>query len=131
MNGNKISSARGKAGEDAVCERLKKEGCKIIKRNYHVQGGEIDIISEKGDCIAFTEVKTRKFGAAVQGYEAMTKSKMKRIVAASERFIADNPRYEAFFRRFDTAFVTVTTDEFPQILDIEYYKGDFTLADIE
>lgn len=131
MNGNKISSVRGKAGEDAVCERLKKEGSRIIKRNYRIQGGEIDIISEKDGCIAFTEVKTRKFGAAVQGYEAMTKSKMRRIITASERFVADNPQYENRFRRFDSAFVTVTTDKYPQILDIEYYKGDFTLSDIE
>ena len=131
MNGNNVSAPRGKAGEDAVCEYLKKQGSEIIKRNYRIKGGEIDIISEKDGCIAFTEVKTRKFGALIEGYEAVTKAKMRRIINASEQFIISNPRYKDCKRRFDAAFVTVTTDKLPQILDMEYYKGYFTLADLD
>lgn len=131
MNGNNVSAPRGKAGEDAVCEYLKKQGSEIIKRNYRIKGGEIDIISEKDGCIAFTEVKTRKFGALIEGYEAVTKAKMRRIINASEQFIISNPRYKDRKRRFDAAFVTVTTDKLPQILDMEYYKGYFTLADLD
>ena len=100
-------------------------------RNYRIKGGEIDIISEKDGCIAFTEVKTRKFGALTEGYEAVTKAKMRRIINASEQFIISNPRYKDRKRRFDAAFVTVTTDKLPQILDMEYYKGYFTLADLD
>ena len=129
--GNKISAPRGKAGENAVCDYLKKQGSTIIKRNYRTKGGEIDIISEKEGCIAFTEVKTRKFGALVKGSEAITKAKMRKIISTSEYFIISNPRYKDRKRRFDAAFVTVTTDKLPQILDIEYYKGYFTLTDLE
>ena len=131
MNGNNVSAPRGKAGEDAVCEYLKKQGSEIIMRNYRIKGGEIDIISEKDGCIACTEVKTRKFGALTEGYEAVTKAKMRRIINASEQFIISNPRYKDRKRRFDAAFVTVTTDKLPQILDMEYYKGYFTLADLD
>lgn len=131
MNGNKVSAPRGKAGEDVVCDYLKKQGSIIIKRNYRIKGGEIDIISEKDGCIAFTEVKARKFGALIKGWEAITKGKMRRIIIASEQFIINNPQYGNRKRRFDAAFVTVTTDKIPQILDIEYYKGYFTLADLE
>lgn len=128
---NKVSATRGKAGEDAVCEHLKKQGSTVIKRNYRIQGGEIDIISEKDGCIAFTEVKTRKFGSLTKGSDAVTKAKMKRIINASEQFIISNPQYKDRKRRFDAAYVTVTTDKLPQIIDIEYYKGYFTLADLE
>lgn len=131
MNGNRIGASRGKAGEDTVCDYLKKQGGIIIRRNYRVRGGEIDIISEKDGCIAFTEVKTRKFGALIRGSEAITRAKMKRIIDASEQFIISNPQYKNRKRRFDAAFVTVTTDNIPQILDMEYYKGYFTLADLE
>lgn len=130
MSGSSVSASRGRAGEDAVCEYLKKQGSKIIKRNYRIKGGEIDIISEKDSCIAFTEVKTRKFGTYIKGSEAVTKAKMRRIINASERFIIDNPIYKNRKRRFDAAFVTVTTDTIPQILELEYYKGYFTLADL-
>lgn len=131
MKRNEISAPRGKAGEDAVCDYLKKQGSEIIKRNYRIKGGEIDIISEKDGCIAFTEVKSRKFGAVIKGSEAVTRPKMRRIINTSEQFIIDNPLYKERKRRFDAAFVIVTTDDIPQILDLEYYKGYFTLADLE
>lgn len=126
----KISETRGKAGEEAVCGYLTEKGCRVIKRNYRVKHGEIDIISLDNDFIVFTEVKTRKYGAFESGTRAMTSAKMKRIISASERFVADNPEYKDFYRRFDTAYVTVTTDKYPQILDIEYYKADFTAMNL-
>ncbi len=89
-SGNKVSAPRGKAGEDAVCEYLKKQGSIIIKRNYRIQGGEIDIISEKDGCIAFTEVKTRKFDSFIKGSEAVTKAKTRRIIYTSEQFVISN-----------------------------------------
>lgn len=124
------SDARGKAGEEAVCDYLTQKGNRIIKRNYRVKHGEIDIISLEGEFIVFTEVKTRKYGALGSGTEAMTKAKMKRIISASELFVGANPGYKDFYRRFDTAYVTVTTDKYPQILDIEYYKADFTAMNL-
>lgn len=120
------SAIRGKAGEDAVCELIEDKGGKIVKRNYRVSGGEIDVISMNGEFIVFTEVKTRKFGALDNGTAAMSKAKMRRVMAAAERFVGDNPEYKEFYRRFDTAYVTVTTDRFPQVLEIEYFEGDFS-----
>lgn len=130
MQGNKISAPRGKAGEDAVCEYLKDRDCEIIARNYRVKGGEIDIIAQKDGEIIFCEVKARKFGALDGGAGAMTKEKMKRIIMTAESFIAANPQYDDCFRRFDTAYVTLTSEKFPRVLDMEYFEGDFTALDI-
>lgn len=131
MQGEAVSSYRGKVGEDYVCEYLKKSRYKIVTRNFRIKGGEIDIIALKGDEIVFCEVKTRKFGAMENGAAAMNKAKMKRIIKTAERFIRENPRYDNYFRRFDTAYVTVTSEEIPSVLDIEYYEGDFTALDLE
>lgn len=128
--GASVSDVRGKAGEDAVCGYLEERGFRIVKRNFRVKRGEIDIISVDGDFIVFTEVKTRKYGAFESGTSAMTKAKMKRIISASEIFVSLNPQYKDFYRRFDTAYVTVTTDKYPQILDIEYYRADFTAMNL-
>lgn len=128
MQANK-KSIRGKAGESAVCDYLKENGCSVLKRNYYVKGGEIDIISLKGDCLIFTEVKTRKFGALENGGAAMTKSKMKRIIKASQAFVASDKIFCEYYRRFDTAYVTVTSEETPRVLEIEYISGDFTAGD--
>lgn len=126
MNGNEISAVRGKAGEDAVCELLTEKGCMIVRRNYRVKGGEIDIIAADGDFVVFVEVKTRKYGAFEDGTAAMSRAKMKRIISTSERFVRENPKYKDYYRRFDTAYVTVTTEKYPRVLDIEYYRADFT-----
>ena len=39
----------GNIGEDAVCGFLVRHGYEIIKRNFTVRGGEIDIIAEMAD----------------------------------------------------------------------------------
>lgn len=126
MNGDNVSQTRGKAGENAVCDYLEENGATVLKRNFRVKNGEIDIISTDGEFIIFTEVKTRKYGAYDDGTGAMNKAKMKRVIAASEIFIGLNPEYENLYRRFDTAYVTVTPEKYPRVLDIEYYKSDFT-----
>ena len=130
MNGNEISAARGKAGEDAVCAYLEEKGYKILARNYRKKGGEIDIIAQEADTAVFVEVKTRKYGAMDSGTGAMTKAKMRRIIATSEEYMYEHKELD-LYRRFDTAYVTVTPEKYPRVLDIEYYKADFTAMNLE
>lgn len=130
MNGNKASAPRGKAGEDAVCDYLEEKGCTILARNYRKKCGEIDIIAIDGDTAVFVEVKTRKYGAMESGTVAMTKAKMRRIIATSEEYMYEHKELD-LYRRFDTAYVTVTTEKYPRVLDIEYYKADFNAMSLE
>ena len=60
MSDQKYSEKRrfGNRGEDLVCRFLMKRGHRIIFRNYLRRVGEIDIVSEKGNVVHFTEVKT-------------------------------------------------------------------------
>ena len=130
MNGNEVSAARGKAGEDAVCDYLEERGYTILTRNYRKKSGEIDIIAQDGDTAVFVEVKTRKYGAMESGTSAMTKTKMRRIITTSEEYMYEHKELD-LYRRFDTAYVTVTPEKYPQVLDIEYYKADFNAMSIE
>ena len=130
MNGNQVSAARGKAGEDAVFDYLQEKGYRILARNYRKKGGEIDIIAQDGDTAVFVEVKTRKYGAMDSGTGAMTKSKMRRIIATSEEYMYEHKELD-LYRRFDTAYVTVTPEKYPQVLDIEYYRADFNAMSLE
>ncbi len=123
MNGNEISAKRGLAGENAVCDYLEGKGYEIVARNYRIRGGEIDVIAKNSEYIAIVEVKTRKLNPFSQGYEAMTFSKKKRIILTAERFLSENSF--DLQPRFDVAYVTVSQEQTPRILDIEYYEGDF------
>ncbi len=49
----------GKKGEALVVKYLKKQGYKLLQRNYRTPFGEADIIAEDKDEVAFVEVKTR------------------------------------------------------------------------
>lgn len=49
----------GKEGEKKARSYLKRRGWKILEKNYKTPFGEIDIIAEKGEVVAFIEVKTR------------------------------------------------------------------------
>ena len=49
----------GNIGEDAAAKFLKKQGYKILERNYVAVGYEIDIIAQKKDVLSFIEVKSR------------------------------------------------------------------------
>ena len=76
----------GNIGEDAVCGFLVRHGYEIIKRNFTVRGGEIDIIAEKADIIAFVEVKTREHGSLTSAEEAVDPVKQRRIVQTAQAF---------------------------------------------
>src|SRR5438874_12777945 len=51
---------RGARGEKLACRFLRRNGYKILYRNFKVcSGGEIDVVCRDQDTLAFVEVKTR------------------------------------------------------------------------
>ena len=97
----------GKAGEDFVAQYLKSKGYIIIKRNWRdSRFGELDIVAENRECIAFVEVKTRQKNALVSGVEAVDTAKQQRTKNAATTFMrrlrTDLPP------RIDVAEVTVS-----------------------
>lgn len=68
----------GKKGERLAAEFVKKQGMKILKRNYRTPLGEADLIAKDGDEIVFIEVKTRTVESYGAPKEAVGKSKQER-----------------------------------------------------
>ncbi len=96
----------GKTAEDKTTAFLRKNGYKVIKRNYSSRFGEIDIISEKQGFIVFTEVKARRQNSMVSPLEAVDTAKAQRIMLTAEEYIIKT--YCELQPRFDIAEVTVT-----------------------
>ena len=87
-SGNERSALVGKAGEDFVVQYLKSNGYIIIKRNWRdSRYGELDIVAENNDCIAFVEVKTRQKNSLVTGVEAVDIAKQQRTKNAANSFM--------------------------------------------
>ena len=98
-NGSVSRRAAGAAGEDAACLWLEKNGFTVVRRNFTVRGGEIDIVAEDEKNTLFIEVKLRKSGAAQRPAAAVTRTKQSRIQTAAARYMAEfspekPPRYD-------------------------------------
>lgn len=85
------SKRTGTLGEELADKFLRQKGYKIITRNYHIRGGEIDIIAKKDNILLFVEVKTRtneRFGLPE---EALTHAKRRKLLRAIYHYLADHP----------------------------------------
>ena len=76
----------GDASETAAAEELVRQGHKILERNWRTKYCEIDIVSEKGDTIYFTEVKHRKNDKAGDGLAAITPKKLRQMEFAARLY---------------------------------------------
>ena len=106
----------GKKGEKLVEAYLKKNGCKILKRNYRTPFGEADLIAEDKDEIIFVEVKTRTGENFGSPKEAVGMDKQRRYRQIAKFYWTEEG--EEPNARFDVA--EVFSDG-----KIEYYKNAF------
>ncbi|MDP8213144.1 MAG: YraN family protein [Candidatus Zapsychrus exili] len=112
----------GKIGEDLAVSFLKKNGYKIVERNFLTRIGEIDIIAKDKKVICFIEVKTRKSLDFGVGYEAVLVSKQGKIINAAKIYLAKNNICDTDIR-FDVLSILLSDDN--EIKEIEVIKGAF------
>lgn len=110
---------RGELGEAVAAKFLKKNGYKILKQNYKIISGEIDIIAYKKGFTAFLEVKTRSSDYAGRPALAVGYEKQRRIKGAAANYILKNKIKGQ--PRFDVVEVLVDpkTEEVKEIVHLE------------
>lgn len=89
----------GKQGEQAAVEFLQQHGHKILVQNYRFGKAEVDIISNDGGIVVFTEVKTRSTDYFGYPEESVDKKKRQKLREAAEEYIYQNGILAAI--RFD------------------------------
>jgi putative endonuclease len=62
----------------------------VLKTNYRVRTGEIDVVAQAGQTTVFVEVKTRRSLRYGTPEESMTPTKQKRLVEAAESYLAEH-----------------------------------------
>jgi putative endonuclease len=115
---------RGTLGEKLARRFLRKNGYKILYRNFRGRsGGEIDIVARDKDTLVFIEVKTRTGEEFGRPLNAVGQQKRKRIARGGLAWLRmlDNP--DLLFR-FDVVEVLVADDSEPRI---ELTKNAFQL----
>lgn len=113
----------GRLGEDAAVDYLKKNGHKIICRNYKCKIGEIDIIAKKGKKLTFVEVKARSrniFGGPVL---AVNRAKQKKIIATALCYLKEK-KLKPSEISFD--IITILAGEAPEHIENAFSPGRFS-----
>ena len=90
----------GKVGENKAAAFLKKQGIKILERNYKNNFGEIDIIAKDGEYTVFIEVKTRTDSAFGVPSEAVDYRKRQKYGLIAKAYLASKGLFDTA-ARFD------------------------------
>ena len=112
--------ALGRRGERAAERHLRRNGYRIVVRNFRAAGAEIDLVAIDGEILVFVEVKTRRSRAAGAPEEAVDERKQKRMRRAAEVF-ARRYRADEIEMRFDI----VAIDASGKRLEIELLRNAF------
>lgn len=96
--------AFGAEGEEAAVKHLEAQGYRVRARNFHCRYGELDIVAEQGETVAFVEV--RMWSHAAWGDPSLTVSfkKQRRVVKAALHYLFENELRERMVR-FDVVTV--------------------------
>ena len=117
------SVGRGSAAEEYVARYLVQRGCEILRRNFTIRGGEIDLIVKDGNCLAFVEVKARRANSLYAPREAVTKTKRERLIRCAQEYLKQER--PALTPRFDVAEVVLYPGEIFAVKQMHYLKNAF------
>jgi putative endonuclease len=93
----------GLRAESIAALLLRLKGYRALARRFSAAGGEIDLIMQRGETIAFVEVKARDDLDAAAA--AITEAKRRRIGRAARVWLARNPWATGLNLRGDAVFV--------------------------
>ncbi|MCI0378413.1 MAG: YraN family protein [Gemmataceae bacterium] len=69
----------GSRSERAAAKFLKRQGFRILARNFTCDLGELDLVALDADCIVFAEVRSTEAGASSRPAESVDLAKQKRL----------------------------------------------------
>ncbi len=101
---NTTAVSIGALGEEAAVKALRKNGYKILERNFRTKTGEIDIIAKDKEYTCFVEVKLRKTNCFGSPADAINEQKRRRIISAAKYYAVKNGLYESPLR-FDAVLI--------------------------
>ncbi len=88
----------GRLGEALARKHLEDKGYVIAGTNHRCPSGEIDIIAERDQTLAFVEVRTRRGPAMGSPEESITPRKQAHMVAAAQEYLQANALEERHWR---------------------------------
>jgi putative endonuclease len=105
----------GKKAESRVADYLKKNGFKVITKNWRAKVCEIDVVAKKDNVVYFVEVKYRSSEKQGGGLDYITSKKLKQLHFAAQIWNQQN-QWEGDYRILAAA---VSDDENILIVEVD------------
>ncbi len=93
--------------ESMAEKHLKKQGLRLLARNYHNRFGEIDIIMQEKQTIVFVEVRQRTSLEFGHPFETVDRRKQQKIILTAYAYLKEHRLFEHLPCRFDVVGVTL------------------------
>lgn len=113
----------GARGEQLAVEHLEGEGYAILDTNWRCAGGEVDIIAEEGQVLAFVEVRTRRGRRGPTPEQSMTPAKQAKLIELARTYLHERD-INAVRWRID--FVAVEMDGRGMLQRVELIRNAVT-----
>ncbi|MDF1654195.1 MAG: YraN family protein [Coxiellaceae bacterium] len=91
----------GSIAEQAALNHLRKQGLKLIKRNFRSKYGEIDLIMQHKNVLVFVEVRYRQSQDYGGSIVSITELKQQRIIRTAQYYLYSNRQHAHWPCRFD------------------------------
>jgi putative endonuclease len=113
-------AAVGRRGEEEAVRHLKRQGYRVLARNYRTRRGEVDIVAARDGLVAFVEVRSQTEPVMVDPVETVTRRKQLRVIRAAQAYCARHRLTgEDLALRFDVIAVRFGQDGKAELRHIE------------
>jgi putative endonuclease len=94
----------GQQGERRAARYVRRQGLRVIERNWRCPGGELDLLAREGDTLVVIEVRTSKAGFAGGPAYTVGPEKQRRLERLTRRWMLRS-RWNPTSVRFDVVSV--------------------------
>ncbi len=101
------NAAVGASGERIAALLLEQAGCRIIARNWHCRGGELDLVALDDDILVCVEVRVRTQAGHGTAAESVIGVKAKRVLHAVAAFLDTHSEHGDRLVRIDVVAITL------------------------
>ena len=115
---------RGRLGERAAKNYLRRQGLKFLTANFRSARGEIDLVFRDDDCLVFVEVKARSSEDWTRPAAAVNAERRRRLSRCALDYLRllKNPPVKV---RFDIVEVLLADDD---VREVRHLPNTFALA---
>ncbi|MBN1934137.1 MAG: YraN family protein [Anaerolineae bacterium] len=117
---SKQKNKLGQWGEAQAATFLGSQGCELVERNWRCTAGEVDLVVQDGDVLAFVEVRTRRGERFGTPEASITPHKLAHMIAVAETYVYEQG-WPGYWRLDVIAVQAGSAESTPA--SIEWYKN--------